>query len=288
MLTDPDTCTSPSAVVDVTQFAPGGLVAVTVSCSVSARGIDADRARRSAVGPASVHGHRVRHDRSLPGDRGDAVSRGRGDRGSSMVTGVVLLFAFTAGAIIWLARDVDRAVSDRASAQSIAFQAARSGAQQVDIESLRRLPSGPIAIDPALAQPAVESTAARLLDAYGLDGAITVDRRRRRPGHRLARDPHRGSNRDRHRVGESTGDAMTARRRLPVRDLDRPQVREEVDRMHPAGSRSTTRLLTSLVALAVVAAAPAVPDVGGTAPLRGRVAVDRGRSAVAVGCDRDP
>jgi hypothetical protein len=91
-----------------------------------------------------------------------------------MVTGVVLLFAFTAGAIIWLARDVDRAVSDRASAQSIAFQAARSGAQQVDIESLRRLPSGPIAIDAALARPAVESTAARLLDAYGLDGAITA------------------------------------------------------------------------------------------------------------------
>ncbi len=102
------------------------------------------------------------------------MTRGRGDRGSSMVTGVVLLFAFTAGAIIWLARDVDRAVSDRASAQSIAFQAARSGAQQVDIESLRRLPSGPIAIDPALAQPAVEITAARLLAAYGLDGTITA------------------------------------------------------------------------------------------------------------------
>jgi hypothetical protein len=89
-----------------------------------------------------------------------------------MVTGVVLLFAFTAGAIIWLARDVDRAVSERASAQSIAFQAARSGAQQVDVGSLRRLPDGPIAIDPALARPAVESTAARLLDAYGLDGTI--------------------------------------------------------------------------------------------------------------------
>jgi Flp pilus assembly protein TadG len=40
MLIDPDTCASPSAVVDVTQFAPGGLVAVTVSCSVSARGIE--------------------------------------------------------------------------------------------------------------------------------------------------------------------------------------------------------------------------------------------------------
>jgi Flp pilus assembly protein TadG len=40
MLIDPDTCTAPAAAVDVTRFAPGGLVAVTVSCSVSARGIE--------------------------------------------------------------------------------------------------------------------------------------------------------------------------------------------------------------------------------------------------------
>lgn len=40
MLIDPDTCDSPSAAIDVTRFAPGGLVAVTVSCSVSARGIE--------------------------------------------------------------------------------------------------------------------------------------------------------------------------------------------------------------------------------------------------------
>jgi hypothetical protein len=100
--------------------------------------------------------------------------RGRGDRGSATVTGVVLMFAFTAAAIIWLARDVDRAVSDRASAQSIAFQAARSGAQQVDIAALRVRPGAPISIDPALARPAVESTAARLLDAYGLDGMVTA------------------------------------------------------------------------------------------------------------------
>lgn len=100
------------------------------------------------------------------------MNRGRGDRGSSMVTGVVLMFAFTAGAIIWLARDVDRAVSDRASAQSIAFQAARSGAQQVDIDVLRR-PAGAIAIDPGLAGSAAEGVAARLFDAYDLDGRIT-------------------------------------------------------------------------------------------------------------------
>jgi hypothetical protein len=90
-----------------------------------------------------------------------------------MVTGVVLMFAFTAGAIIWLSRDVDRAVSDRASAQSIAFQAARSGAQQVDLDALRRRPGMPIEVDPDLARPAVASTAERLLDAYDLDGRIT-------------------------------------------------------------------------------------------------------------------
>lgn len=102
------------------------------------------------------------------------MSRGRGDRGSAMVVGVVLMFAFTAGAIIWLARDVDRAVSDRASAQSIAFQAARSGAQQVDIDALRRVPGGTIDIDRELARVAAEATAARLLEAYDLDGRITA------------------------------------------------------------------------------------------------------------------
>lgn len=101
------------------------------------------------------------------------MSRARGDRGSSMVTGVVLMFAFTAGGIIWMARDVDRAVSDRASAQSIAFQAARSGAQQVDVSALRQMRDGPIAIDPDLARPAAEAAAARLFEAYDLDGRIT-------------------------------------------------------------------------------------------------------------------
>lgn len=40
MLTDPDTCTSPTVYVEPREFGPGGLVAVTVSCHVSARGIE--------------------------------------------------------------------------------------------------------------------------------------------------------------------------------------------------------------------------------------------------------
>ena len=90
-----------------------------------------------------------------------------------MVLGVVLMFAFTAGAVIWLARDVDRAVSDRASAQSIAFQAARSGAQQVDIEALRRL-SGSTDRDRSRSRPtSSRGGRGRLFDAYDLNGRIT-------------------------------------------------------------------------------------------------------------------
>ena len=75
-------------------------------------------------------------------------------------------------AIIWLACDVDRAVSDRASAQSIAFQApapAPTGRHR----GPARVPSGPIPIDPGLAQPAAESTAARLLTPTASIGLIT-------------------------------------------------------------------------------------------------------------------
>jgi Flp pilus assembly protein TadG len=40
MLTDPDACASPRVDVDLREFRAGGLVAVTVSCYVSARGIE--------------------------------------------------------------------------------------------------------------------------------------------------------------------------------------------------------------------------------------------------------
>ena len=40
MLVDPTTCASPNVVVDVSEFRPGGQVAVTVSCTVSADGLE--------------------------------------------------------------------------------------------------------------------------------------------------------------------------------------------------------------------------------------------------------
>jgi Flp pilus assembly protein TadG len=70
MLTDPDTCSSPSAVVDLTQFAAGGIVAVTVSCSVSDRGIEliapTDPAQRRFTVTASATIDRYRATEAAP------------------------------------------------------------------------------------------------------------------------------------------------------------------------------------------------------------------------------
>ena len=61
----------------------------------------------------------------------------RGELGAGLVAGIALIFAFTFLGLVWLARDVDRGVSNRSAAQSIAFQAARSGAQSAAAAELR-------------------------------------------------------------------------------------------------------------------------------------------------------
>jgi hypothetical protein len=88
----------------------------------------------------------------------------------AMVTGLVLLFAFTASAVIWLAVDVNRSVSNRTAAQSIAFQAARSGAQQLGIGALRA--DGEPLVEAERAALAAWSTAAELFDGYELAGEV--------------------------------------------------------------------------------------------------------------------
>ena len=94
----------------------------------------------------------------------------RGDRGAGLVAGIALIFAFTFLGLVWLARDVDRGVSNRSAAQSIAFQAARSGAQSAAVTDLR---SGSILIDPAAATSAATATAGALFASYGVDGSVT-------------------------------------------------------------------------------------------------------------------
>jgi hypothetical protein len=89
-----------------------------------------------------------------------------------MAVALVLLFSSTAAGVVWLARDVDRAISNRGAAQSVAFQAARAGAQRVDVARLRL--DGVLVLDEATARSAGAETAHRLLSAYGLDGVVTT------------------------------------------------------------------------------------------------------------------
>lgn len=96
----------------------------------------------------------------------------RGERGSATVAALVLLFAFTSGAVIWLARDVNRRVSNQSAAQSIAFQAARTGAQQVAVESLRGGGTENVVVDPVRADVEARAVARRLLVEYELVGSV--------------------------------------------------------------------------------------------------------------------
>lgn len=84
----------------------------------------------------------------------------------------MLLFTLTAGGILYLTRDVNGVVTNRSAAQSIAFQAARAGAQQVDVDQLRGAPADEVVINAEAAEVEVELIAQRLLDAYGLVGLV--------------------------------------------------------------------------------------------------------------------
>lgn len=103
----------------------------------------------------------------------DRVGRGRGRRGTAIITVCVLLFAVTAGAIVFLARDVNRSVSNRSVAQSVAFQTARAGAQQVDLEALRGSGSG-VDLELDRARSVGASVADELFASYGVDGELVA------------------------------------------------------------------------------------------------------------------
>lgn len=106
-----------------------------------------------------------------PRDR--AEQRFGGSGGSGLVTAITLIFALTFLGLVWLARDVDRGVSNRSAAQSIAFQAARSGAQSVSIPQLRDPMGTGVEIDDERAASAARQTAAELFASYDLQGLVT-------------------------------------------------------------------------------------------------------------------
>ena len=105
---------------------------------------------------------------------GTEVRRGHGERGSAVVTALVLLFAFTAGGVIWLSRDVNRVVTNRSAAQSIAFQSARAGAQQVDVGALRGSGEPTVVLNEARARTEGRRIADELFAAYGVSGTSSM------------------------------------------------------------------------------------------------------------------
>lgn len=88
------------------------------------------------------------------------------------MTAVVLLFSFTAVGVILLARDYDGRIATRATAQAIAFQAARAGAQQIDVAALRD--DGVVVVDPAAGVEHATATAHALLAESGASGEVAV------------------------------------------------------------------------------------------------------------------
>jgi len=113
------------------------------------------------------------HTEPEPRADGDAPSgRCRGTRGTALVTALVLLFAFTSGGVILLARDYDDRVATRSSAQAVAFQSARVGAQQIDVDVLRR--DGSVLLDEVVAEQAAVNAGQRLLRQYGEQGTVSA------------------------------------------------------------------------------------------------------------------
>jgi hypothetical protein len=91
------------------------------------------------------------------------------DRGSAIVATLTLTFVLMAGGFIWLSRTVDRSLHDRAQATAVAFQAARAGAQSVDVAASH---AGAIVLDERRAIAAATAAASRLLAANGDTGSV--------------------------------------------------------------------------------------------------------------------
>ncbi|MDA2943995.1 MAG: hypothetical protein O2925_00485 [Actinomycetota bacterium] len=95
-----------------------------------------------------------------------------GDRGSAVVSSLVVLSVLTVGSVIWMARDVSTTISLRSDATEIAFQAARAGAQGLDVAALRG-DEPQVSLDPADAERRVRIAAQTLFDSTGVEGVVT-------------------------------------------------------------------------------------------------------------------
>lgn len=89
-----------------------------------------------------------------------------------IITSAILLFSFTFSGLVWLVRDVDRQISQTAPAHSLAFQAARAGAQQIVIASLREAGPPQLRIDVTAAQAAVHEAVRESLRSDALASSM--------------------------------------------------------------------------------------------------------------------
>lgn len=95
-----------------------------------------------------------------------------GDRGSAVVSSLVVLSVLTVGSVIWMAREVSTTISLRSDATEIAFQAARAGAQGLDVAALRG-DAPQVVLAPADAEQRARMTAQALFDSTGVEGVVT-------------------------------------------------------------------------------------------------------------------
>jgi hypothetical protein len=94
------------------------------------------------------------------------------DAGSAMVGAQIILFSLIIGPLMWLAGDVGRSVSYRTTAKEVAFEAARAGVQQVDLDVADGGIDAHAGLDTAGVVAAVNSSASESLARLGLRGRV--------------------------------------------------------------------------------------------------------------------
>lgn len=98
--------------------------------------------------------------------------RCQGERGSGAVIALVVVASSLGGVLIWMTGDVDRSVSLGGTAQIVAFEAARIGAQQVDVDQLRHGVVDTVTLDRHRARTAVLDAVAADLDRRAMSGVV--------------------------------------------------------------------------------------------------------------------
>lgn len=121
-------------------------------------------------------------DRTRPADRVATADRGvrrptrslRDDRGAGYMAAFIVLFGTLTLAGIGILVDTARILSAHRQTDTIALEAARAGANAVDVQVLRG--GGGVAVDPGAAQAAASAAAASFVSGSGASiSSVTVN-----------------------------------------------------------------------------------------------------------------